>query len=140
MKKIIHVVDGIIHYHGGVVLVDRKKEPFGLALPGGKLKSGETLEEAIAREVREETNLKIRGLRQFKTYSDPNRDPRFRAISTTFIANGYGKLGTGSDAKETWIFGLEDIDLIKEQFAFDHYKILSDYRNLYFQEMRERMR
>lgn len=47
---------------GKVLLVERGRAPFAgrLSLPGGKLRFGERLEEAVAREVREETGLDLR--------------------------------------------------------------------------------
>jgi ADP-ribose pyrophosphatase YjhB (NUDIX family) len=85
---------------------------------------GETLEEAIKREVKEESNLKIDSLRQFHTYSAPDRDPRFHTISTVFIAKAKGRLKAGDDAREVRIFSEENIPL---DLAFDHGRILRDY-------------
>ena len=61
--------DAIIEYNGGVVLIERSNPPYGWALPGGFVDYGESLEDAVAREVREETNLTLTHLRQFHTYS-----------------------------------------------------------------------
>ena len=64
-----------------VVLVSRKNEPKGWALPGGFVDYGETLEQAAEREALEETGLALKGLRQFKAYSDPSRDKKGHTIS-----------------------------------------------------------
>jgi len=124
-----HTVDCIVRYQGGVVLVERSKEPLGLALPGGHVEENETLEQAVEREIREETNLRLARLRQFHTYSEPERDPRGRVISTVFTADGYGTLKAGDDAKHARIVPLDSFDALADKFAFDHYKILADYRN-----------
>ena len=131
MERVQITVDAIAKYENGIVIIDRKRTPFGLAMPGGKLDKKETLENAMHRELFEETGLKISKLEQFRTYSEPDRDTRgdYRWISTVFICEAYGKLNPGSDAKGARIIQLNEIDSLKEKFAFDHYKILSDYKN-----------
>ena len=85
---------------------------------------GESLEAAAVREAREETGLDVRLVRQFHTYSAPERDPRFHTISTVFIADGEGELKAGDDAKETGIFNKSTLP---EDIVFDHGDILEDY-------------
>ncbi len=70
-----------------VLLIQRKNPPFkGLwALPGGFVDMNETLEEAVKRELQEETGIQIENLQQFKAYSRVDRDPRERAISVAGI-------------------------------------------------------
>ena len=84
-------VDIIIETLQGIVLIERSNPPYGWALPGGFVDYGESLEEAAAREAKEETNLDLVDLRQFHTYSAPGRDPRFHTITTVFIAEGQGE-------------------------------------------------
>jgi len=118
-------VDVIIRYKGGIVLVKRKYEPIGWALPGGIVEIDETLENAAVREAKEETNLDTDLIRQFHTYSDPKRDQRNHSITTVFIAEGKGELQAGDDAAEAKVFDLDQLpDLV-----FDHKKILIDYHN-----------
>jgi 8-oxo-dGTP diphosphatase len=126
-----HTVDCLIAYQDGIVLIEREHFPFGLALPGGKVEENETLEEAVVREMLEETHLRLSDLRQFRTYSAPDRDPRFRAISTVFVAQGHGTLRAGDDAKRARVVSWDDIGRMQSEFAFDHYKILCDYRREY---------
>ncbi len=118
-------VDIIIRYSGGLVLVKRKNEPVGWALPGGYVEIDETLEAAAVREAKEETNLDIRLIRQFHTYSDPERDPRNHVITTVFIAEGKGKLRAGDDADDAKVFDVDE----HPKLEFDHGKILMDYLN-----------
>ena len=68
----------------GIVLIKRKNPPYGWAIPGGFVDYGENLEEAAIREAKEETNLDVRLIKQFHTYSDPKRDPRHHSISTVY--------------------------------------------------------
>ncbi|MGD2079500.1 MAG: NUDIX hydrolase [Nitrospirota bacterium] len=124
MKSPRLTVDVIIETEGGIVLVERKYPPHGWALPGGFVDYGETLEEAAAREAREETGLDVEGLRQFHTYSDPRRDPRGHTVSTVFAARATGTPRGGDDAKEARAFPR---DALPGGMAFDHGKILEDY-------------
>lgn len=118
-------VDVIIELAEGIVLIERSNPPYGLALPGGFVDYGETLEEAAIREVKEETNLNLENLRQFHTYSDPSRDPRFHTISTVFIAQGKGIPKAGDDAKAVKIISYSD--LLKRDYAFAHKKVIEEY-------------
>lgn len=120
------VVDIIIHYKKGIVLIKRKYPPYGLAIPGGFVEYGETLEHAAVREAKEETNLKVKLLRQFHTYSDPQRDPRVHTIATVFVAQGEGILKGQDDAAEAKVFSLKKLP---KEMAFDHKQILLDYKN-----------
>ena len=125
----VPTVDIIIEIKGGggekgIVLVRRKNEPPGWAIPGGFVDYGETLEQAAAREAKEETGLEIEGLRQFRSYSDPRRDPRRHTISTVFIAQGLGSLQAGDDAAGVGIFTEGHLP---DPLAFDHAAILKDY-------------
>jgi len=122
-------VDAIIEYHShgrmkGVVLIERRFEPKGWALPGGLVKYGESAESAVKREAFEETGLKIQSLKQFKVYSDPKRDPRRHAISIVFSAKAFGKIRPGSDAADAKVFS---INRIPKNLCFDHNKIIEDW-------------
>ncbi len=108
----------------GVVLVFRKNEPKLWALPGGFIDYGESAEEAAIREAKEETGLSIKNIRQFRVYSDPDRDPRQHNITIVFYAEAEGNLEAGSDAKRIKLFSWEELPDI---MAFDHRKILNDF-------------
>ncbi|HEX8019340.1 NUDIX hydrolase, partial [Mucilaginibacter sp.] len=68
-----------------VLLIKRNIEPFknSWALPGGLVADHESLEEAIQRELREETGVNITYLEQLYSFGQPGRDPRNRVISIT---------------------------------------------------------
>jgi 8-oxo-dGTP diphosphatase len=117
-------VDIIIEVSGGVVLIDRRNEPHGWALPGGFVDYGESLEAAASREAREETSLTVSNLRLLGCYSDPTRDQRQHTISTVFVASGSGTPLAADDAAGLKIFPL---DQLPEPLCFDHAKILADY-------------
>jgi ADP-ribose pyrophosphatase YjhB (NUDIX family) len=124
-KNPIPTVDIIIEIESkGIILIKRKNSPFGWAIPGGFVDYGESLEEAAIREAKEETNLDVKLIRQFHTYSDPKRDPRHHSISTVYIAKGKGKPKAKDDALEIGIFNESNLP---DEIAFDHRSILSDY-------------
>jgi ADP-ribose pyrophosphatase YjhB (NUDIX family) len=117
-------VDCIIRIEDKIVLIKRKNPPFGWALPGGFVDEGETVEQAVRREMEEETNLSLEGLKQFHVYSDPERDPRGHTVTVVFTARGVGEFRPQDDAKEIGLFTEADLP---EEIAFDHQTILADY-------------
>ena len=121
----VPTVDIIIEHPGGIVLIERKNEPHGWALPGGFVDYGETVEAAAVREAREETSLEVELVRQFHVYSDPARDPRKHTLSVVFIARPVsGEPRAADDAKGLGIFRREDLP---SPLGFDHAAILHDY-------------
>ncbi|MFT5387055.1 MAG: O-acetyl-ADP-ribose deacetylase (regulator of RNase III) [Candidatus Omnitrophota bacterium] len=122
-----YTVDIIIEVPDGVVLIERSNPPYGWALPGGFVDPGETLQQGAIREAREETNLDLENVKEFNKYSDKDRDPRFHTISTVFTARGVGEAHFGDDAKGLKIIAKED--LLNNEYAFDHHKIIQDYLN-----------
>ncbi len=121
-------VDIIIELESGIVLIERKNEPFGWALPGGFVEYGESLEAAAVREAFEETSLNIFDLRLLGCYSDPARDDRMHTISTVFIASAHGIPRAADDALNLSTFRR---DSLPRQLCFDHTRILSDYSAQY---------
>ena len=86
-----------------VLLIKRGEHPYmnSWALPGGFLKSNETLEECAYREIVEETNLMPVTLMPIGVFSEPDRDPRGRIISnayTSVISEEQTKIMGGDDA------------------------------------------
>jgi len=121
----IPTVDIIIEIESkGIVLIKRKNPPHGWALPGGFVDYGESLEEAAVREAKEETDLDVKLIEQFHTYSDPKRDPRHHSISTVYIARTKGIPYAQDDAIEIGIFNESNLP---DEIAFDHRSILKDY-------------
>lgn len=117
-------VDIIIKIEACIVLIERRNPPHGWALPGGFVDYGESLEEAAIREAHEETGLKVENLRQFRAYSDPDRDPRQHNITMVFTAEASGKPEAGDDAQNVRLFPLDNLPT---PLCFDHARILNDY-------------
>jgi 8-oxo-dGTP diphosphatase len=131
MKTSIRLtVDAVVFgYDSGnisVLLVKRKYEPFqdAWALPGGFVLEDENLEQAVERELAEETGVKINYLEQLYTFGEIERDPRGRVVSIAYFGlvkpNAF-KLTASTDAKEANWFNIEKLP----ELAFDHKKILN---------------
>lgn len=119
-------VDGIIIEKGKILLIKRATSPYKdhWALPGGFVELNETLEEAVAREVKEETGLQTKPVKLIGAYSDPGRDPRGHTISIAYLLKTIsGNLKITPEAKEIRFFAP---DSLPENMAFDHEKIVCD--------------
>jgi 8-oxo-dGTP diphosphatase len=127
-------VDLVVLVGGRVVLVERKYEPRGWALPGGFVDVGETVEAAAIREAREETGLDVRLLEQFHVYSDPRRDPRRHTASVVFVAEAEGNPAGGDDAAQARTFAWDALPPL----VFDHAEILDDVRRWMLTGVRRR--
>jgi len=110
-----------------VLLVQRKYEPFKnlWALPGGFVGENESLEEAVKRELSEETGIKLNYLEQLYTFGDPGRDPRQRIISVAYFGlvktSQYQELKASTDAENAQWFSVKKLPSL----AFDDKKIFS---------------
>jgi ADP-ribose pyrophosphatase YjhB (NUDIX family) len=134
-KNPIPTVDIIIEQDSRILMVRRKNEPYKgcLALPGGFVNEGERIEDAARREANEETSLNIGLSEILGVYSDPKRDPRGHLMSTVFIAmipvgndTEAVRASAQDDAAEIHWINLDDLD--NSTIAFDHKKILFDYK------------
>ncbi len=118
-------VDAVAIRRGRVLLVRRGHPPFeGMwALPGGFVDLRETVEEALVRELREETRLEARSIRLLGVYSGPDRDPRKPTATVAFLVRGLrGNLRGGDDAADARWIPLKDASPL----AFDHDRIVAD--------------
>jgi 8-oxo-dGTP diphosphatase len=128
-KTPLLAADVIIELHDRpgrpIVLIERKHEPLGWALPGGFVDVGESVENAVVREAAEETNLEISLVTLLGVYSDPNRDPRGHTASVVYVASSAGDPVAMDDAAAVRVYDPENLP---RQLAFDHARILEDYR------------
>jgi 8-oxo-dGTP diphosphatase len=109
-----------------VLLIRRKHEPFkdSWAIPGGFVEMDESLDAAARRELFEETSVRAKDLVQLHTFGDPQRDPRGRIISVTYLAlldADRLQPRAGDDAAEVGWFSLRQ----PPKLAFDHKDILA---------------
>lgn len=110
-----------------ILLIQRAIEPFkdDWAIPGWFVRDNETLDQAAYRELAEETNVTNAYLEQLYTFSDIDRDPRWRVVSCAYMAllrEDRLCIKSWSDAKEAKLFPVDGLP----KLAFDHKKIL-DY-------------
>lgn len=121
-------VDAVITTADGkIILIRRKNPPYqgSWALPGGFVEYGETVEEAVLREVKEETGIFIEIQDLLGVYSDPGRDPRGHMITVCFLAlKKEGMLKADTDAAEVSSFTFNEA--LRMDLAFDHHEILKD--------------
>jgi len=109
-----------------LLLIKRKYNPFKgeWAIPGGFVLDNESLEDAVERELQEETGVKINYLEQLYTFGKPDRDPRRRIISVAYFglvkSSQFEKLNAATDAEEAQWFNINELP----KLAFDHQEIL----------------
>jgi 8-oxo-dGTP diphosphatase len=119
-------VDAIVVRDRKILLVRRGRPPFeGMhALPGGFVEAGETVEQAVVREVREETAIPTSIVGMLGVYSEPGRDPRGQTVSVVFVLRPKGGHPKGmDDAAEAGFFPLDSLPPL----AFDHDRVVGDY-------------
>lgn len=130
-----------------VLLIERAGHPFQgcWALPGGFVEEREDVDDAAARELREETGLELTvagretgpgggHLEQLRTYGAPDRDPRLHVISVAYVAlvADAPPPAAGSDAAGARYWLVEDLALpalgrrTGATLAFDHATIVAD--------------
>jgi 8-oxo-dGTP diphosphatase len=123
-------VDAAVFTHCGnktkVLLIKRGNEPFKgqWAVPGGFVDMDEELEDAVVRELEEETGVTGVHLEQMRTFGTVGRDPRGRQITIVFLgiaAEDQTKLKAGDDAAQAEWF---DINNLPENMAFDHDEVV----------------
>lgn len=119
------VVFGYEEGNISVLLIKRKYDPFKgqWAIPGGFIDNEESLEDAVERELFEETGVKINYLEQLYTFGKPVRDPRGRVVSIAYFGlvrpNAF-KISASTDAEEVQWFKIDELP----KLAFDHKEIL----------------
>jgi 8-oxo-dGTP diphosphatase len=108
-----------------LLLVERKKDPYKgqWAVPGGFVEMDEELEDAVVRELQEETGLTGVALEQLRTFGTVGRDPRGRQITVVFMGiapQGKTRVRGGDDAARARWF---PIGRLPENLAFDHDRV-----------------
>ncbi len=125
-----------------LLLIQRGRHPFKgkWAVPGGFVEMDESLDQAAARELKEETGLEDIYLEQLYTFGAVDRDARTRVISVAYIALVPARrldYRAGDDAADACLFDVEytergfqlicaqkDLVLTQEDLAFDHKDIV----------------
>lgn len=123
---ILTMVEGRLH----VLLVRRKEDPYSgcWALPGGFKRPDESLDQAAARELEEETGVAAPArLLQLGAYGNPGRDPRTNVVTVAYLAvtPEITDVNAGSDAADARVWPVDEA-LGSLDLAFDHSVILAD--------------
>jgi ADP-ribose pyrophosphatase YjhB (NUDIX family) len=108
---------GAVMFEGDkVVLVRRGQPPLDgqWTLPGGMVEVGETIEQALIREVEEETGWIVRVVKQVALFDFIEKDAsgriRYHYILADFLCQRTeGDLMAGSDAKEVRLVPLDEL-------------------------------
>ncbi|MEU2559414.1 NUDIX hydrolase [Streptomyces longispororuber] len=129
--EIIRFTADVVCIRGGsVLLVERGWPPHKgrLALPGGHVDPGETSRTAAARELLEETGVRVDAddLGLIGIYDAPDRDPRGRYVTVAYlVAVPAGTTAhAGDDASAVRWVPLDDTTAL----AFDHSEIVAAAR------------
>ena len=120
--------DVIVHDPArGVILVRRGNVPLGMAIPGGLVEEGESVEHAAVREMKEESGLDVILDGILGVYSAPDRDPRFHTMTVTFVGHTEHpeQLRAGDDAAAVAFYPLDDLP---SPLCFDHDRAIADFR------------
>ncbi|MGC1378190.1 MAG: NUDIX domain-containing protein, partial [Anaerolineales bacterium] len=109
------------------VLLTRRSDNGQWCLPGGAMEPGESVAEACAREVWEETGLRVEVVRLIGVYSDPHRviiypdDNKVHIVALSFEAKVTGgELGLSDETTEFGYFSLEEaaqMDIIGNHYG-----------------------
>tara|TARA_B100000925_G_C21957055_1_gene451632 strand:- start:391 stop:816 length:426 start_codon:yes stop_codon:yes gene_type:complete len=128
IKTPLLTVDCVVFYKKSVLLIKRKNSPYKnhLALPGGFVDIGETVEYACLRELKEETGLQLKhsDIKLVGVYSKPNRDPRRDTVSIAYYSRIFKKKNIKAGDDATSIEFLDNWN--KKKLAFDHGLIIKD--------------
>ena len=124
-----------------VLLVVRGKAPaHGLwGLPGGAVEVGETLEEAVVREVLEETSVVVKPVELLTVFNPINKDDEGK-VRSHFILFEFlceyvsGKVVAGDDAPDARWVSIDNLDSVNiMQFTRDFIEKVLTERGLFYQ-------
>ena len=122
-------IDAVILIGNKVVLMKRATEPFRgkWVLPGGIVGINERLEDAVRREVREETGIDVRVEKLVGVYDALGRDPRGRSVSIAYLCSAEKLVATSTEeALEIKTFAFDELPAM----GFDHEQIVRDCQRL----------
>jgi len=128
--------------HLRVLMIRRAREPFlgAWALPGGFVEPTETVGEAAARELKEETGLSHVEISELGCFSKPGRDPRGWVVTIAHLAvvppARVADIQAGDDAADAaWLdldisgpgggFSISHKGTPVSELAFDHRELLA---------------
>ena len=108
------------------ILMLARRVGLGCCLPGGIIKWNEMAEEALRREVLEETGYKVTIINLINVYSALDRDPRFCCVEIVYSASIVDCHGNGRPSPEGRLAWVPNENL-PDTLAFDHEVVMADY-------------
>ena len=126
MVSVDAMVFGFFRSEARVLLIQRGREPFKgkWSLPGGFVEMKEELEDAVERELAEETGIAGVPLEQMHAFGNVGRDPRGRQITIVYMGvatKGLTRIKAGDDAAKVRWFNIEKLP---DDLAFDHNEVI----------------
>ena len=105
---------GILYNKEKGILLEKRTDTGEWCTPGGAIEIGETLEEALKREIKEETNLDIANPKLFDIKANvhmvyPNKDEVYYTDIVYEVNEFYGDLKPDKESKELVFFSLNDL-------------------------------
>jgi len=118
-------VAGIIKKSGKVLLLDRANPPFGWAPPCGHVEKGETVEEALGREVLEEAGVTVKKFKlvhhEFLEWNECKRGVRGHDFFIYEVLDWNGEVEHNHEAKKIDWFSFEEMKKIKLEPAWEYF-------------------
>ncbi len=121
-------VDAVIPFERDKIILIRRKNPphqGELALPGGFVDVGETVENACIREAMEETNINVKIIELIGVFSEPSRDPRGHTVTIAYLCEPLTDSEIPKAQDDAASLEIVPISKIKDlNLAFDHMEII----------------
>lgn len=124
------IVTRNVRGYNEILLIERKNAPHGWAFPGGFVDVGESTEDAVVRELREEVCLHGSNPQLVCVASKPDRDPRQHVVSIVYSLSVKGTPKAADDAKNFDWFDMRELPPL----AFDHEEIIKNNLSWMIQE------
>lgn len=132
MKFKGRTVAAIVEFSNGkILLVRRSTPPFKdyWALPGGKVDAGETVEQAVVREVKEETGLDVEIMKKTGEYHEKGiqNGLEYDYHPACFLVRPRGGkfIRQESEIEQISLFSFDEIP---GRLAFEHTRMIKDYQ------------
>lgn len=116
-NSLVPAVSAVVTDSEGKILLHKRSDNFLWSLPGGAMELGESVEQAVIREVKEETGFDVEVLRCTGIYSDPGHVIAFsdgevrQQFSICFACRIVGgELSVSSESVEVRFFTKEELD------------------------------
>ncbi len=124
MGEVIHVAVGVVRREDGKILIARRPDHLHMGgrweFPGGKVEEGETVQQALTRELREEVAIEVKDL---KPLTEIRHDYAEKTVllDTWWVTEFEGEASGQEGQQIAWV---EVADLISYQFPDANQEII----------------